>query len=159
MQNICRNICTKCKLYLSLHRKNIQTYTTMIRTAINNQMEAKHLNTTMLSAVTGISVPSLTRFLSGEVTADFDNVLCIMKVLGLGFGYKRVGVAVKEASDVRTMVSDILHQRSIKTKDLSILCGVNYCTLSSWLGGKRKITLSNLESILNAVGLTPLPII
>lgn len=125
----------------------------MIRTAIRKQIGKQHLDIATLAPVAGISAMSLHKYLIGKVSIEYDPAIKLMVALGISFGYKRVGVAIHSADNCRTYIQNILTERSIKTHNLSVLTGVNYCTLSSWLNGKRQITLKNLELVLKALGL------
>lgn len=134
-------------------------FPSMISQTIYNQMKAQGVGYKALGAAVGIEPDKIKRFVHHEVELTFNEIIPILDALNIGFGYKEVGVALEPANNLREKIRSILDNRGIRLRDLAILCDVNYCTLSSWMNGKRQLRCQHLEKVLCSLGLASMRII
>lgn len=130
----------------------------MIRTAIKRRLIELHIGYTTLSDMAGVPFNTLRRFANNEIGIDYDDMIKCFKCLGLSIGFKQVGTSVTQPEQIRHKIRGILSTRNIKVRDLAIFCSINYCTLSSWLNGKRQIQSIYFEKILVSLNMGIYPI-
>lgn len=125
----------------------------MIREAIKERILALGLTQKQVSKAMGVYEQNLSSFMTGLRSYPYDKFIDLITLLGLSVGLKCGYVGVYPPDEIRVAVRDAIESSGLMRRKVAEKSGINESTLSSYLTGKRPISVSILEKLMSALDL------
>lgn len=126
----------------------------MIREKIKERLKDLGITQRKLSRELGECEQNVSQFLTGVRGCNYVTFISMLVTLGMSVDDSKLLVGRYPPSDIRYAVSDALRHQSITRKDIADKAGINSCSLSSFLSGKRYINVDSLDKLLQSLDLT-----
>lgn len=125
----------------------------MIREAIKERIKNLDLTQKQVSKAMGVYEQNLSSFITGLRSYPYGKFIDLITTLGLSVGLKRGYVGVYPPEEIKEAVRDAIESSGLMRRKVADKSGINESTLSSYLTGKRQISVATLEKLMSALDL------
>lgn len=125
----------------------------MIREAIKERIRALDLTQKQVSKAMGEYEQNLSSFITGLRSYPYGKFIDLLTLLGLSVGLKCGYVGEYPPDEIKEAVRDAMESSGLMRRRVAERSGINESTLSSYLTGKRQISVATLEKLMSALDL------
>lgn len=125
----------------------------MSRKYIQNRIRDLGFTQRSVSMTLGVSEQSLSNFINGSRSYSYRLYIRLLMALALTVYNPVESIGKRPATALRETIREAIEARDMSIRKLSELCEVNSTSLSSYLTGKRSISVIALEHIIDGLNL------
>lgn len=125
----------------------------MSRKYIQNRIRDLGFTQRSVSMTLGVSEQSLSNFINGSRSYSYRLYIRLLMALALTVDNPVESIGKRPATALRETIREAIEARDMSIRKLSELCEVNSTSLSSYLTGKRSISVIALEHIIDGLNL------
>lgn len=130
----------------------------MIREDIYQRMLKLGLTQKKICDDLGLCPQNFNGFIRGTRPIPYKDLVATLEYLRLGVGFAEFQYTSVAPHAIHLVVKERMNALNLKAKDLAALTGVNLSSISSFISGKRNISIKNLETIMSRIRLAVKPI-
>lgn len=125
----------------------------MSRKYIQNRIRDLGFTQRSVSMTLGVSEQSLSNFINGSRSYSYRIYIRLLMALALTVDNPVESIGKRPATALRETIREAIEARDMSIRKLAELCEVNSTSLSSYLTGKRSISVIALEHIIDGLNL------
>lgn len=125
----------------------------MIREALKERIRDLDLTQKQVSKAMGEYEQNLSSFITGLRSYPYNKFIDLLTLLGLSIGLKCGYVGNYPPEEIKAALRDAIESSGALRRDVAAKSGINESTLSSFLTGKRQISVATLEKLMQTLGL------
>lgn len=125
----------------------------MSRKYIQNRIRDLGFTQRSVSMTIGVSEQSLSNFINGSRSYSYRMYISLLMALGLTVDNPIDSIGKRPATALRETIREAIEARDMSIRKLAELCKVNSTSISSYLTGKRSISVVALERIIDGLKL------
>lgn len=125
----------------------------MSRKYIQNRIRDLGFTQRSVSMTIGVSEQSLSNFINGSRSYSYRMYISLLMALALTVDNPIESIGKRPATALRETIREAIEARDMSIRKLAGLCKVNSTSLSSYLTGKRSISVTALERVIAGLNL------